>query len=594
MRRTTIGSIQVRDVEGQPGRFEGLAIPYNVTIDVAYGRERFVRGAFSEAVRSINAGERVAYLNRHGEDGGIPVGVVSGLQERDAGLYFSGEFLDVPEVAQVRSTVGSGINGVSVEFVPGRMRRKGDVIEHFEGARLAAIASSYAPAYRQARVALRNVHGGSSRMPNLTASALTERRDSITSQISAIRSVAEAEDRALDETETRDVETLTARIVNVDALIADANSEAQRRDVERRSLPQQRAGGSSPAIVTRSETIYGPGTGHSFFGDLAAATFSRDAEAMTRQSRHKLLIGDLAQQIERRAVDSADLAGAYPTTYYPDLYVPDLAYTGPLTAFFPTTPITAPLPIIVPVFDTVTGDTQTQNGENTPVGNVDVTTRPIAITPGTIGGEAIVSRQSVDGASPGTDIIIGTQLRELLMRDNERVIAFALEALDPSGAIGDTAGAAGGGADLHRGIASTLGKFYAGDDVGGVNARFLPAEGVFLNTVDWNNLVMAEDLNGRPLLAYINPVNSQGQVTGAGFQRGVIGGVPVEPAWAFQEPITEIFARRNDARQWKSTVLEIRMLEREGPQSIVFAIWQYLAFLVLQPKGVRKYTYTNV
>ena len=53
-------------------------------------------------------------------------------------------------------------------------------------------------------------------------------------------------------------------------------------------------------------------------------------------------------------------------------------------------------------------------------------------------------------------------------------------------------------------------------------------------------------------------------------------------------------ARRNDARQWASAVLDVRLMERNGPQSVVFAIWQYFAFAVLEPRGVRKWTYTNV
>ena len=148
-----------------------------------------------------------------------------------------------------------------------------------------------------------------------------------------------------------------------------------------------------------------------------------------------MLVSDLASQIERRAVDSSDIASAYPTTHYPDLYVPDIAYSGPLSAFFATTPIAAPNPIAIPTFGTVTGDTDVQTAENAPVANVDITTGPLALTPKTIGGETIVSRQAVDGASPGTDVIIGTQLRELLMRDTEREIALVLEALPAYGAI---------------------------------------------------------------------------------------------------------------------------------------------------------------
>jgi len=591
---TSLGRVEVREVEGTPGRFEGLALPYGVTIDVHYGRERFVRGAFADAVRDINEGERVAYLNKHGVDGGVPVGVINQLQERDTGLWFFGDFLDVPEAPQARSQVQSGLNGVSVEFVPGKYRRKADVVEHYAGARLAAIAGAYAPAYRQARVALRSVALSTERgkMPNLTVAALTERRDAITTQIAAVRAIAETEDRGLEETETRDIDSLTLRLTNVDALIESARVEETRRDAERRSLPSRAAGGA-PGIVTRAESVYGPQSGQSYFADLMTA--NRDSGASERLHRHKALVLDLAQQMDR-ATDSSGIAGAYPTTYYPDLYIPDIAYTGPLSAFFAVTPIAAPNPIIVPAFATVTGDTAVQASENAALANVDATTAPKSLTPKTIGGESIVSRQAVDGASPGTDVIIGNELRELLMRDTEREIALVLEALTSSGAIADTAGttAAASGRDLYKGIATALGTFYAGAAAGGAGARMLPAEGVFLNSTDWGNLVAGEDTAGRSLMPFINPVNAQGQTTGAGFQKGVIGGVPVEPAWAILAATNEIIARRNDARQWKSAVLDVRLMERNGPQSVVFAIWQYFGFAVLQPKGVRRYTYTNV
>jgi len=452
------------------------------------------------------------------------------------------------------------------------------VVEHYAGVRLAGVAGSYAPAYRQARVAFRSVARATERgkVPNLTVAALTERRDTITSQIAAVRSIAETEDRALDETETRDIESLSSRLVNVDALIVDARQDEQRRDAERRSLPQGRVG--SPAVVTRSESVYGPAAGQSFFADLLVA--NRDSAASERLHRHKALVIDLAGQMNR-ATDSADLAGAYPTTYYPDLYVPDIAYTGPLSAFFATTPIGAPNPIIVPSFGAVTGDTATQAAENDPVANIDVTTAPKTLTPITIGGESVVSRQAVDGASPGTDVIIGNQLRELLMRDTEREIALVLEALAAAGALAGT---------MHSGIAAALGQYYAGTAAGGAGARMLPAEGVFVNSTSWGALTGETDGNGRPLMPYIAPQNALGQVTGVGFQRGVIGGVPVEPAWALLSDQSEIIARRNDARQWKSTVLDVRLMEREGPQSVVFAIWQYFGFAVLEPKGVRKYT----
>jgi hypothetical protein len=219
---------------------------------------------------------------------------------------------------------------------------------------------------------------------------------------------------------------------------------------------------------------------------------------------------------------------------------------------------------------------------------VDATTVPLTITPKTIGGESIVSRQAVDGASPGTDVIIGTELRELLSRDREREIALVVEALTSRGTITDTGGtgASQSGRDLMRGLNAAVADMFLD--------RHQPAEGIFVNGADWSNLVAGEDTTGRPLLPYINPMNSQGQMTAPGAQVGVIAGVPTVGNWAILSSLNEIVARRNDGHQWASAVLDVRLMERNGPQSVVFAIWQYFAFAVLQPKGVRKWTYTNV
>lgn len=600
-------SVLVRDVEGKPSRIEGLAVPYGVTIETANGRESFSRGAFASMVDAVAKGERLAYLTRHGKDGGQIAAVIDSLREEDDGLHFGGELLAdaegsrVQAASEVVSYVNAGIKGVSVEVIPmGKPVRKGDHLNHVTGARLTAIAHSYAPAYREATVALRSAEHSAGRvklgMPILSAEALTQRKTAIETEIATTRTLAESEDRDLTAEERDAITALEGRVANVAKLITSAENDAQRRDAERKAVPATKdAAKPSGFVLTRAETQYGPGTGHSYFADLLHIQ-ERDAAAMERMSRHRALVTELADALTR-GVESSELAGAYPTGYFPDLYVPDVSYTGPLSGFFAETPITAPNPFIVPTFGTQTGDTAIQATENTALANVDVTTVPKNVTPVTIGGETIVSRQAVDGASPGTDIIIGNQLREILMRDREREIALVLEALVSSGAIADTAGtgAAQSGRDLVRGITAVIGQYYAGAAAGGAGARFLPAEGWFTNSTDWGNLAAAEDLNnGRPLMPYINPVNSNGQLMQPGFQKGVLGGVPVEPAWALLSATNHIVARKNDARQWLSAVRDVRLDERNGPVSVVFAVYQYFAFAVLQPKGVRRYTYTNV
>lgn len=592
-------TIETRDAEdGTPlTRISGVAVPYNQTIEVMGGREVFKRGAFAAMVKAVKGGERLAYLTRHGVNGGEIGGVIDSLSEESDGLHFAGNLLDNPHAQYARDAITAGINGVSVEVIPGVWTMKGDVREHRADVRLAAIAGSYAPAYREARVALRDAHipprkGGKFTMPVMSVEALTERRDALDSQIGTIRTLAEGEGRDLDSEERDTVTALEGRKTNIEALILSAQADAQRRDAERKGS----VGADGQATITRAESVYGPHQEHSWVFDMSRAALSRDTAALERIARHRQLITDLAVKLEKRSIESSELAGAYPTGYYPDLYVPDTTYNGPFASFFAETPIAAPVPLVVPSFASVTGDTGVQATENTALANVDVATAPINVTPKTIGGEAIVSRQAVDGASPGTDVIIANELRELLMRDKEREIALVLEALTSSGAIADTAGtaAAQSGRDLHRGIAQILAQFYTGAAAGGAGARFLPAEGWFSNATNWNKLIAGEDINnGRPLLAYINPVNSQGTVTAPGFQRGVIGGTPVEPAWAILAATNEIVARRNDARQWISPLIDVRLNERNGPQSVVYAVMQYYAFAVLQPKGVRRYTYTD-
>lgn len=590
------GTVTTFDAQdGKPAHFSGLAIPYNTVIDVMMGKETFKKGAFKQQAASVNKGERLAYLTRHGDDGGEISGVITSLSEEDDGLHFSGDWLDNDYASKSQSHINAGINGVSAEVIPGKWTMKGDVREHLSDVRLAGIAGSYAPAFVQARVALHDVARKPQKgfdMPTLSLEALTQRRDALANEESTIRALAEAEGRDLSHEDHDALTALNGRKTNIEALMLSAKAEAERRDAERNALP---SGDVSRIRETRSETVYGPGKGVSFFRDLVAMRFDGDREAQDRMQRHRKLVTDLAVQIESHSIESSELAGAYPTGYYPDLYVPDTNYTGPLATFFAETPIAAPTPLVVPSFSSVTGDTGVQATENTALANVDVATAPISITPKTIGGEAIVARQAVDGASPGVDTIVANELNELLMRDREREIAAVLEALTSSGAIADTAGtgSAQSGRDLVRGIKTIAAAYYAGAAAGGAGARFLPPEGWFANSTDWGNLVNGEDANSRPLLPFINPMNADGQLLSTAFQRGVLGGVPIEPAWSFLSATSHVIARRNDARQWISALRDFRLEERNGPQSIVFAVMQYFAFAVIQPKGVRRYTYTN-
>jgi HK97 family phage major capsid protein len=589
--RAAVLAVQERDgeaVEGTPPaptRIEGLAVPYDVDIAVGGGREVFRMGAFAQAVREVERGRRHAYLDRHD---GRPGAVIDRLWEARDGLHFGAALMANAAAADIRDRLAAGLDGVSVEFVPGDFTDRGSLREYRRNARLAAVAASYAPAYDSARAALRDQSRTTPavvrRAEPMNLEAMRARRAELVAQAAERRSLAEAEGRDLD-TQDRDALTsLDGRVANLDAMIAQAEADARDAATVAAALP---VANRSAVTLTRTEPVYRPGVQESYFRDLVRAA-QGDGEAGGRLARHRAIVTDLAEQLASRAIDSTQLGGAFPTSYAPDLYVPDVAYGGPFSNFFAETPIASPNPIILPAFGTVTGDTGVQSAQNAALPNVDVATNPVTITPKTIGGESIVSRQAVDGASPGTDVIIGTQLRELLSRDREREIALVLEALTARGVITDTGGTGAGqsGADLIRGLTSAVANMFLD--------RHLPAEGIFTNGTDWANLVAAVDGSGRPLMPYIGPVNSNGELTAPGAQVGVIAGVPTMGNWAILSALNEIVARRNDARQWASAVLDVRLMERNGPQSVVFAIWQYFAFAVLEPKGVRKWTYTNV
>jgi hypothetical protein len=59
-------------------------------------------------------------------------------------------------------------------------------------------------------------------------------------------------------------------------------------------------------------------------------------------------------------------------------------------------------------------------------------------------------------------------------------------------------------------------------------------------------------------------------------------------------PAKSLFvARREDGHVWQSAILDITLSEREGPQSVVYAVAQYFLCLVLQPAGVKRWIWTG-
>ena len=149
-------SIAIRDDPGSDGRtIFGVAVPYGIPVTGTtreYGDavETFQRGAFAD---HIAAGRRGAVLDRHE---GTVVGVLTELEEADAGLEYTGRLFDSQAARDYAERVNGGMRDVSLEFVPGKVSKRGRTVTHTGGVRLAAIAGSYVPAYEGASAALRD------------------------------------------------------------------------------------------------------------------------------------------------------------------------------------------------------------------------------------------------------------------------------------------------------------------------------------------------------------------------------------------------------------------------------------------------------
>ena len=147
------GAVSIReDGENTDGRtLEGTALVYGEPSGETkeYGAgEVFARGAFKAALATPRA---VPFFNRHSGD---MIGAVS-FEDTDEALRYKGRLFDTPAATAYREAVRAGIDGASIEFMPGVVQRSGTRTIHKSAKALVAIAGSHMPAYPSARVAVR-------------------------------------------------------------------------------------------------------------------------------------------------------------------------------------------------------------------------------------------------------------------------------------------------------------------------------------------------------------------------------------------------------------------------------------------------------
>lgn len=144
-----------RNLDGYAYRWGELTDPW-ATAEYGPAREGFDRGAFAEAIAE-RAGRPFVFLDKHRERGGTVVGSVH-FREDATGLHYQGRLLDTP-AARAYAEEATVSDGVSLELIPGEVRREGGNVIHTKVRRLAGLAGEYVPAYRGASVAIRGQEG---------------------------------------------------------------------------------------------------------------------------------------------------------------------------------------------------------------------------------------------------------------------------------------------------------------------------------------------------------------------------------------------------------------------------------------------------
>lgn len=257
VQRLTLGHVAIRAAEAVPGaaedaprprRLEGIAIPWAAPTDrgatAEYGTaaESFSRGSFRQALADL--GDRpLPFIDRHD---GTPVATIRAA-EGATGLEFSGDLIaEDPAAEAYARRVAAGIDGVSVEFVPGEVTRVGDRVVHRQVRRLVAIAGAYGPAYTDARVALRATDQPAAPAPTpwrtqavpSYTETLTTRQSDLEGRRDALADLAQAEGRELSSDEVAERTAITSSLERITTTLADRAERDTRLAAERSAAVQ--------------------------------------------------------------------------------------------------------------------------------------------------------------------------------------------------------------------------------------------------------------------------------------------------------------------------------------------------------------------
>jgi HK97 family phage prohead protease len=316
-----LGSIEIRDDDEGDGRtISGLAVPWNrptrrgATSEYPGAAESFAPGAFADAI-AARGSKPFAYLSSH--DGDI-VGSIA-FREAEDGLRYDGRLFRSQAATDYAERVAGGLDGVSLEFLPGTVRKARDAVIHTKAGALIALAGSHKPAYTDAMIAVRSEDEGDSTMTEETIAAAPapDFRAIVREEITeARRSWAESGVTVADDPDAG------LRGLTFGELMVAVRDDAELRNVFARALadqvPSESPGVMAPSVLQEVKGIVNPGRpGITAFGRLGLEGSGMSVDWPYFAGNLYALVGEQsAPKTEILSVDVPILKGTSPIKTY--------------------------------------------------------------------------------------------------------------------------------------------------------------------------------------------------------------------------------------------------------------------------------------
>lgn len=421
----------------------------------------------------------------------------------------------------------------------------------------------------------------------------------------AIVQVSEDEGRNdLNETETVEFDTLTARIAEIDAEIATRDARIAGLAAEETAAGNSAAAMRRAALletqvrVTKESRTYEKDNGRSYLMDLARSQVLQDGEARGRLERHGM---EVQTEPEYRDLNRTDGTGGY---FVPPLWLMSeyeaLARAGRPTANLVTNLALPPGTdsINVPVISTGTS-TAVQTADNQSVSETDLADASVSAGVKTIAGQQDISIQALEQSPVNFDqIIFADLIADFSTKVDQQVLAGSNSAGQVKGVVNatgintvtytDTTPTV---AELYSKIADATQKIHTG--------RYLAPNVIIMHPRRWAWMLAATDSTGRPLVVPSGqgPTNAIGSFGGVLSEQvvGSVQGLPVvtDPSISILggASTTEdyiLVMRSSDLYLWESSI-RTRILPEIGSGTLTVRaqVYGYLAFTAeRQPKSV--------